>query len=178
MPKRVTVSHRHKQPAPKTLVPNPKGTALCPSCSAIFERKRWFENQTRARELAADRTTALVRCPACARQKANYPEGILTVTGAFVAAHHDDILHTIVSTSKRERAHDTLCRLLDVRASGEGMTVKTANERLARKLGHVLHSSFGGELTFVFSHDDRLTRVHWNRESLGRESARATTKKR
>ena len=152
---------------PKTIVPNPKGTAVCGVCGAIYERKRWYEDASRSRELRLELGVETTMCPACVRAKSKLPEGILTASGAFVKEHHDDILHTIVAAAKRERAHDTLCRILDVTSSPDGIVVTTANERLVRKLGHVLHSAFHGEVNFVFSHDNRLTRVRWHRDDLG-----------
>ncbi len=166
-------SVKKKEPGRKTIVPNPRGTAVCISCGAVYERKRWFENAARSRELRQIVGTETTACSACVRTKANLPEGILTVSGAFVRDHHDEILHTIVSASKRERARDTLCRLMDVQSSPEGILVKAANERLVRKLGHILHAAFQGEVTFVFSHGDRLTRVRWHRDDPSRaETAR------
>jgi NMD protein affecting ribosome stability and mRNA decay len=170
--KRYTDSFRKRSAValPKTIVPNPRSTAVCGSCGAVYERKRWFEDAARSRELRHDLHVDTVKCPACVRAKANLPEGILTASGAFLHEHHDEILHTIVATAKRERARDTLCRLIGVQMSPDGIVVKTANERLARKLGHVLHAAFHGELNFVFSHDDRLTRVRWHRDELGHQN--------
>lgn len=156
----------------KTIVPNPKGTAICGGCGAVYERKRWFENAARSRGLRLELGTEVTMCPACVRSKAKLPEGILTVTGSFVREHHDEILHTIVAAAKRERARDTLCRLMDVKSSPDGIVVHTANERLVRKLGHVLHSAFHGDVSFVFSHGDRLTRVRWSRDGAGARPAR------
>jgi NMD protein affecting ribosome stability and mRNA decay len=167
-------NYRTKISSRKTLVPNPKGTAVCGSCGAVYERKRWFENAARSRELKHDPHTEITQCAACVRAKADYPEGILTISGIFVANHHDEILHTIISWAKKERDRDTLCRIMGIKSSPEGILVKTTNERLVRKLGHVLHSSYQGELKFIFSHDVRLTRVRWHRDDPGRaELARA-----
>ena len=167
-------NYRTKIASLKTIVPNPKATAVCGSCGAVYERKRWFEDAARSRELKHDPHTEITQCSACVRAKADYPEGILTLSGAFLVNHHDDILHTIVATAKRERDRDTLCRIMGIKSSPDGIVVKTTNERLVRKLGHVLHSSFQGELKFIFSHGVRLTRVRWHRDDPGRaEIARA-----
>ncbi|MFN0207846.1 MAG: BCAM0308 family protein [Planctomycetota bacterium] len=169
---------RNKAEALKTIIPNPKSTAVCGGCGSIYEKKRWFEDAARARELKHDAKTDIVKCPACVRSKANYPEGILTISGEFLKEHHDDILHTITHTAKMERERDTLCRLMGVKSSEEMILVKTTNERLVRRLGHVLHSAYGGDLSFVFSHGIRLTRVRWHRDEPGRAIREQVNKKK
>jgi NMD protein affecting ribosome stability and mRNA decay len=165
---RYSDSFRSKGQTIKTVVPNPKSTAVCASCGAVYERKRWFADPVRSHELKHDPQTEITKCPACVRTKADYPEGILTISGSFLEKHHDEILHTIVAEAKRERARDTLCRIMGIQSSPDGVVVKTTNERLVRKLGHVLHSAFHGDLSFVFSHGVRLTRVRWHRDGVGR----------
>lgn len=171
-------SSRNKLSAIKTVVPNPKSTAVCVSCGAIYEKKRWFENAVRSAELKHDTDTTLVQCPACVRAKADYPEGILTLSGDFLGEHSEEILHLITSVSKRERARDTLCRLMGIKTTPGVIIVKTTNERLVRKLGHAIHASYDGELTFAFSHDVRLTRVRWHRDAPGRNVRSAQSEKR
>jgi NMD protein affecting ribosome stability and mRNA decay len=159
-------------------VPNPKSTAVCGACGAIYERKRWAENAARARELKHDPATDIVQCPACVRAKADYPEGILTISGDFVKLHQDDILHTITSTARRERERDALCRLMQVKSSPDGIIVKTTSESLVRKLGSVIHRAFGGDLSYIFSHDVRLTRVRWHRDQEGRATRELKKRKK
>lgn len=167
-----TNAYRTKIAGAKTVVPNPKGTAVCGSCGAVYERKRWFENATRSRELKHDPNTDVTQCPACVRAKADYPEGILTISGDFVRTHQDEILHAILAAAKRERERDTLVRIMGIKSAPEGIVVKTTNERLVRHMGHVLHSAFHGELKFVFSHGVRLTRVRWHRDDVERVPAK------
>lgn len=169
---------RNKAEELKTIIPNPKATAVCGGCGSVYEKKRWFENAARASELKHIAATDIVKCPACVRSNANYPEGILTISGEFLKEHHDDILHTITHTAKMERERDTLCRLMGIKSSEEMILVKTTNERLVRRIGHVLHSAYGGELSFVFSHGVRLTRVRWHRDEPGRAVRENAAKKK
>src|SRR5262245_61169738 len=122
---RYSDSFRSKGQDIKTVVPNPKSTAVCASCGAVYERKRWFADAARSEELKRDPHTEITKCPACVRARADYPEGILTISGDFLRKHHDDILHTIVATAKKERARDTLCRIMAIKSAPDGIVVKT-----------------------------------------------------
>ena len=49
-------------------------------------------------------------------------------------------------------------------ASLDRLTVTTTTEHLAQRLGHAVEKAFGGEVEYHFSHENKVTRVSWQRE--------------
>jgi hypothetical protein len=43
------------------------------------------------------------------------------------------------------------------------LTLSTTTEHLAQRLGHALEKAFSGKVEYDFSHENKLARVHWQR---------------
>ena len=134
----------------------PKGVAVCPSCGVVYEHGHWH---WKPRPAEAEEHM----CPACLRTKENYPAGYVTLEGAFLRDHSEEILHLIRNEEKRAKAEHPQERIMAIEQE-DGKTVVTTTElHLARRIGEALHHAYQGSLEVKYGPDDYLVRVFWKR---------------
>lgn len=138
--------------------------ARCEGCQAVYMKKRWYLRSAAA--VAKDAPVMKVVCPACLKIRDNFPGGIVTLSGDFVIARKEEFLNLIRNEEQRARGFNPLERVMSIRENGHGsIVVNTTNEKLAQRLGRALKKAFHGEVTYRWSHDDKLVRVAWVREA-------------
>ena len=131
----------------------------CGACGALYRDGRWTWG-------AAPADAQRTKCPACRRVEDGVPAGVVTLRGAFVAAHADEIGGLIRNLEEREKAEHPLKRVMAIEAGeGGGLVVTTTDARLARGIGEALHHAWQGELDYRFTEPENALRVHWTREA-------------
>ncbi|MGH8677929.1 MAG: BCAM0308 family protein [Burkholderiales bacterium] len=144
---------QHDPYRPKTKLPEP---SVCPQCALVYHGGRWLET-------ARPQQAAEQLCPACRRIHDRFPAGYVTLEGAFLAQHRDEILHIARNTETRERSRHPLQRIMDVEQTAERIEVTTTDLHLARRIGEAVHSAFEGTLDVNYSPNEYVVRVHWTR---------------
>jgi len=138
--------------------------AVCEGCQAVYMKKRWYLKVADAK--IANMPVIKVVCPACLKIRDNFPGGIVTLSGDFVIAHKDEFLHLIRNEEQRARGFNPLERVMSIKENGHGsIVISTTNEKLAQRLGRAMKKAFRGDVTYRWSHDDKLVRVDWVREA-------------
>ncbi len=136
--------------------------SVCEGCRAVYMNKRWYVGDDRA--VRSDDVATTV-CPACLKIRDNFPGGIVTLRGEYVLDHKQDIMNLIRNEEERARGFNPLERVMSVRENGYGsIVISTTNEKLAQRLGRAIKKAFHGEVTYRWSHDNKLVRVDWERE--------------
>jgi hypothetical protein len=140
--------------------------AACEECGAVRVGRRWTTHPgDAARAKASSVVPRPVLCPACRQAREGEPRGFVTLGGGFLAAHRDEVERLLSNEAARAAEDNPLARILGRRWDRTGaLTVSTTTEHLAQRLGHALERSFGGETTYVFSHENKLARVAWRRD--------------
>lgn len=129
--------------------------AVCPQCGAVYENGRW---RWGLRPVTAEETV----CQACRRIADHCPAGILTLGGAVVQAHRDEVMAIIQHQHEQERAEHPLNRIMGIRDTEDGgMEVTTTDLHLPRRIGEALHHAHHGDLTMHYDEGECFTRVHW-----------------
>ena len=128
----------------------------CPDCGAVFQSGRWTWGTAGA---AAHEES----CPACQRIHDKFPAGFVTLKGAFLQQHRDEILHLLRHHEAKEKAEHPLQRIMAMVDSAEGVTVTTTDAHLARDLAQALHRAYKGELELRYNKEDNLLRASWSR---------------
>jgi hypothetical protein len=54
-------------------------------------------------------------CPACQRIEDNFPAGYVTIKGAFLAEHRDEIINVVMARAERARLAHRLQRIIGMR---------------------------------------------------------------
>lgn len=137
----------------------PKEPTVCPECHAVFHKGRWqwsTEPVSDAHEMM---------CPACERIRDDMPAGILTLTGAFLGKHRDEILKLIQNKVEEEKAEHPMKRLMGVEDGPEGeLIVKFTDLHLPRGTGEAIERAYDGDLEIQYTKESNLVRVYWNRD--------------
>jgi hypothetical protein len=130
----------------------------CPTCSAVYRQGRWTWAPA---PFAAHETV----CPACRRIRDEYPAGLVTLEGDFVASHRGEIENLVRNLEQREQSEHALKRIFAIlEREGDSLCIPTTDARLARGIGRALHSAYQGELDEPEPQVEGLVRVHWRRD--------------
>jgi NMD protein affecting ribosome stability and mRNA decay len=128
----------------------------CPKCGAIYHHGHWSWSKAPAEALR-------IKCPACRRIEDDFPAGYLTLKGAFLPEHRQEVLNLVKAREARAKSEHPLQRIMDVKPLPEGLLVTTTDGHLARNIAHALHEAFKGELELSYSRDENLVRATWTR---------------
>lgn len=129
---------------------------VCRECGVVFHKGRW---QWGAHPDGAHKTL----CPACHRTHDRCPAGYLTLSGAFLAEHRDEILQRVRNLETREKNLHPLRRIMAIDANGSGIQITTTDMQLARSLGEAVHDAYKGELDYRYTDESNILRVTWQR---------------
>ncbi|MDD5286179.1 MAG: BCAM0308 family protein [Desulfuromonadaceae bacterium] len=135
------------------------GGAVHCECGAVFSNKRWRLEKSSAQPKGERRAL----CPACRRIADRNPAGIVSLKGSFFAAHGVEIDNLIKHTAEAAAMRNPLGRIMDINRGKEGVTITTTDAKLAQKIGREVFKSHGGELHYIWSHDENPVRVAWSR---------------
>ncbi len=155
---RARESARNKPRRPDPYAPTGKlrEPAACGTCGLSYRAGRWVRGR------GASQSTR-VTCPACRRIADRYPAGIVTLAGAYVRAHREEIEHLIRHVEQREQRGHPLKRVMDLRATRSGLTVTTTDAKLARAIGVAVRRAHQGVLEYDWSAVENVIRVDWKR---------------
>ena len=134
----------------------PRGPTACPECGAVFADGRW-------QWLATPEGAHAQLCPACHRIRDSFPQGYVTLSGPFVAAHRAELVALMRHVEHQERAEHPLQRIMDIADDEQGITVRTTDVHLAHGLGEALRHAYHGDLDSHYSREENLVRVRWTR---------------
>jgi len=129
---------------------------LCESCGAVFHRGRWHW-------AAAPAGAHRERCPACRRIRDKLPAGVLTMSGAFLTSHRDELLQLVRHEATHERSEHPLNRIMDVSEGPDEVVVTTTDIHTPRRIGAALERAYRGELETRYGEDEYTLNVHWRR---------------
>ncbi len=140
-----------------------KEGSLCTSCNAGYHQKRWTTDVDICRQLQAQSAPHRVICPACQKIAANYPEGIVTLTGSYLWEHEAEIQQILKNEESKAFARNPQERIIRMTKGDGRLIIETTEEKLAEHLGRVLHRSHRGELKINWTGNPEICRVSWER---------------
>ena len=138
--------------------------SVCEGCHAVFRKKRWYSDEEMYETTRKDSATVQTACPACLKIRDNYPGGIVTLKGPYILTHREGLLNRIRNEEGRARSINPLERVMSIEENAFGtLVVRTTTEKLAQRLGRAIKKAFNGEVSYNWSHDNKLVRVDWER---------------
>jgi predicted Zn-ribbon and HTH transcriptional regulator len=158
------VDHEGGRHRPSRAISEP---AVCKECGAVYASRRWSVASSASAKSADEhsRPAQITLCPACKQQRTGEPRGFVFLDGDFFSSHGKEIERLLRNEAKRAAADNPLARALEFkRGDGHKLTVSTTTEHLAQRLGHAVEKAFGGSVHYVFSHENKLARVTWQRD--------------
>jgi len=130
--------------------------ARCGDCGAVWHRGRWTWGAPPAK-------AEVTRCPACKRIRDRFPAGYVTLKGAFLQAHRDEIVARVRNCEAGEKPDHPLQRIMNIEPVAGGLLVTTTDAHLARGIGEALRKAYRGRMGFHYNKSDNLLRVSWSR---------------
>lgn len=131
---------------------------VCPQCGAVYRNGRW---QWAAPPEGAQEEL----CQACQRINDNFPAGVVTLSGAFIDEHRDEVMRLIRRQEEIEKPDHPFNRIIGAEQDADAIKVTTTDLHLPRRIGEALKAAFGGVLHFDYDEDGYFVRVNWSRES-------------
>lgn len=150
---------------PYLLKLSPGDMALCRKCGAMYHDKRWSIGAKAPVIAEGKKKRVSVLCPACQKIKDNFPEGYVTIQGAFVKTHKDEILRIIKNKEKIAMRYNPLDRIIGISEKRGVIEVTTTTEKLAQRIGQIIGKAFDGDVEYKWSSDVKLARIVWTREA-------------
>lgn len=150
---RLLREHVHDTYKMRSKLPEP---TVCPECGAVYHKGRW---QWGAAEAGANQE----KCPACHRTADRYPGGYVTLSGDFLAAHRDEIMHLARHVEEREKRAHPLRRIMDITQQDGSTLVTTTDMGLARDIGEAIEHAYKGELDYKYTDEANILEVKWKR---------------
>lgn len=135
----------------------PNHDAVCPDCGAVFRQGRWTWGH-------APKHAAHERCPACLRIRDRFPGGYVTLRGAFVEAHRDELRQLVQAREEHEKAEHPLERLMSVKDGPHAIEISTTGTHLARHIASAVKAAYDGHVNTRYLPDENLVRVVWTRQ--------------
>lgn len=143
-----------------------KDPAICFNCQAVWHKGKWSLDPAARRALRRFPTPTSVLCAACRSAEEGNPNGIFYLTGSFLATNRSEILNLLRNTARTAAAKNPLERIIRMKAeSRHPLVVETTSGKLARRLGRAVNKACAGALEIRFSHEDKLVRVYWRRDT-------------
>jgi NMD protein affecting ribosome stability and mRNA decay len=140
--------------------------AICKTCQAIFTKGRWtFEKDILNGDPFKKIELFETVCPACRQIETGIPSGFVYLSGSFLDQHLREIKNLIKNEEKKINTTNPLARIMFFGKERKRLIIKTTTVNLAQHFGRVLKNAYGGEVHYDFSHENKLARVYWERES-------------
>lgn len=131
---------------------------VCPTCQAVYAKGRWQWMDT------VPAGAKEVVCPACHRAADDYPAGVVTLRGSYLAKHKDEILHLVSNTEDAEKRQHPLQRVMSIDDDGDAVVIKTTGLHLGRRIGHALEHAHKGVLDTHYDKEGYFIRLDWRRD--------------
>ncbi len=157
------VDHEGGPHRPFKSIPEP---AVCGKCGSIYADRRWSLKTAASEDKKHDhwRPAATITCPACVQIEQGVVGGYLNLAGRFFTEHREEIMHLLEHEEDKAAEDNPLSRVMRYIPSENLMTVETTTEHLAQRLGHAVEKAYRGEISYDFSHENKVARVNWRRD--------------
>jgi hypothetical protein len=132
---------------------------LCPDCGAVFHDGRWQWITP------APANPHQTRCQACHRIRDGYPAGIITLRGAYVHEHRNEIVEMARNCEAIEKGAHPLHRIMAVEDADGAVLIKTTDIHLPHHIAEALRRSHHADPEIQYDQEGYFVRVAWRRES-------------
>jgi len=142
-----------------------KEPTICPSCRAVYSKKRWVLDEGLYLDTKKQKGVNSQKCPACRKIEDGYAMGIVNLTGGFVIEHMDEIINLLRSEERHAMEKNPLERIMKIEKKANGLHVQLTSDSLALRIGRVVHRAYKGDSKFEWKQGDKHVIVEWVRET-------------
>ena len=152
---RMLQEHIHDPYKATKKLPEP---TVCSVCNAVFMGGHWQWKESWPIDAHQE------ICHACRRTQDGYPAGIVTLKGAFVLAHKDELLHLARHQEESEKAEHPMHRIMKIEEHPNAVVISTTDLHLPKRIADAVHHAYKGKLEEHYDESGYLLRVNWSRE--------------
>lgn len=139
--------------------------AFCTRCEAAYVHGRWVVKGAAAKNNEEHwRPPSPTVCPACKQIESGVVGGYFTLGGKFFDNHREDVENLIANEAEKALEDNPLSRIMKRTEADGKVTIETTTEHLVQRFGHALKKAFDGEVSYDFSHENKVSRVKWHRD--------------
>jgi hypothetical protein len=140
-----------------------KGVLICKSCQNVYFDKEWFNRDVFLKSHRFQGKTKYTTCPACVAIKLDSPEGIVQLSGDFLASHKQEVVNLVRGVENRQVKGNPLDRIISIKQDGGQLTITATKKELAVAIGKELRRAFKGSLKIRWARDEDFVRIEWER---------------
>ena len=141
-----------------------KEPCICPSCKAVYRKKRWTLDEGLYLDTKKLKGVILHKCPACRKIEDGYAMGRVNLHGSFVVEHSNEIITLLRSEERHAIEKNPLERLMKIERKGNGLYIETTTDSLALRIGRVLSRAYKGHADFEWKYGEKSVIVDWGRD--------------
>jgi len=138
-----------------------EGAAICKKCNAVHMNKRWFYDDKKYKELAADKRVFKTICLGCQMVDQKHVDGLLTMHSSKIKENKNQVLNLIMNEAEKEIQKNPTSRIVAIEHKGEDMIIYTTTQFLAMTLGHAVKAAYKGKLVIQKLQREKFVRVKW-----------------
>ena len=137
----------------------------CPRCGAVYDGHRWIpEPDAELKRALAKKAHEQRLCPGDLRLSKRQVEGIVTLKGAFMKSHRDEIANLVNRVAREGRRRNVSARIFEIVEDDGDIVIETTDEHLAERMGKEVEKAFKGNLQIKWQEKDTFARVVWQRD--------------
>ena len=137
----------------------------CPRCGAVYDGHRWIpEPDAELKRALAKKAHEQQLCPGDLRLSKRQVEGIVTLKGAFMKSHRDEIANLVNRVAREGRRRNVSARIFEIVEDDGDIVIETTDEHLAERMGKEVEKAFKGNLEIKWQEKDTFARVVWQRD--------------
>jgi hypothetical protein len=143
----------------------PPGAEVCRDCGAVHFNDRWYLADNAPLEAFQHGRAHETLCPACRQIQGHSPVGTLTLSGAFLIDHRQEIMNLIKHADRAARNVNPMERIVETRQPDDhSIFISATNDFLVQRLGKAIRKAYDGELEIKFGGRNSPVRVYWHRD--------------
>jgi NMD protein affecting ribosome stability and mRNA decay len=148
--------HVHDPYQSPSKLPEP---TTCPTCGAVYQGGRW--------QWSSSPPTGAHQhlCQACRRIRDSYPAGRVRLSGSFVRAHKEELVHLARNNESVEKRDHPLNRIINIEERPDSLVVTTTDIHLPRRIAEAVRQAYKGDLELSYEEEGYFVRAEWRRES-------------
>jgi hypothetical protein len=103
-------------------------------------------------------------CPGDQRIENGQVEGVVTLSGAFLGTHREEVKNVVNRVAREGRHRNVAARIFEMVEQDNTLVIETTDEHLAERMGKEVEKAFKGDLKIKWQEKDTFARVTWRRD--------------
>lgn len=135
----------------------------CEICGAVEVKGKWYAPGKYTGDLSGAEFDIGI-CPGDDKLAKHEVDGVVTLTGTFIAEHNDEIFNLIDNVCDAKLERNIAARIFEIAKERDKTVIETTDAHLAAAIGNEIKDAFDGELSIRWRDNAPQVRVDWHRD--------------